>query len=103
MIRRCELPDEITLPGGEVLKAVIGGHLENKPFLTVEHSKVDVKQNGWAGNLFDSQVNNLIIAEAKRLKLKYRKVAVLSRNLRKSIDLHNRPYRPSIWVFVQVK
>ena len=38
MIQRSNLPDEIKLPTGETLKCVIGGHLENKPFLTVEHS-----------------------------------------------------------------
>ena len=101
MIQRDDLPDEIKLPTGETLKCVIGGHLENKPFLTKEHSGVDVKENGWGNNLFDSQERQLIVDEAKRQKLKYRKVSVMSRNLRGKNGLDGRPYRPSIYVFVQ--
>ena len=94
---RTEMPESIRLPTGEVLKPVIGGHLENKPFLT----KIDVKQNGWMDRLIGSE-EEIIIAEAKQRKLKYRRVSVLSRNLRRSVDLHGRPYRPTRWVFVQV-
>lgn len=99
MIRRCELPDDITLPTGATLKAVIGGHLEQKPFLTV----VDVTRNGWSADLpVGVSEEAAIIAEARRRRLKYRRVAVLSRNLRRSLDLHGRPYRPSVWIFVEV-
>ncbi len=91
------LPDSVTLPTGEVLKPVIGGHLCQKPFLTV----VDVTKNGWLADLPISE-EKAIIAEAKRQKLKYRRVAVLSRNLRGKLDLHHRPYTPTVWIFVQV-
>ena len=102
MLRRSYLPDEIKLPSGETLKCVIGGHLENKPFLTKEHSGVDVTQNGWGNAIFDSQEWQLIVNEAKRQKLKYRKVSVLSSNLRGKRDLHGNTYSPSIYVFVEV-
>lgn len=81
------LPDEITLPGGTVLKPVIGRTLNQKPFVCEPAAATD----------------NAIIAEAKRRKLKYRVVGVLSRNLRGKLDLHHQPYRPSEWVFVEVK
>ena len=103
MLTRSTLPDSITLGGGEVLAPVIGGHLEQEPFLTVAHSGVDVKQNGWANGLFESQERRLIISEAKRQGLKYRVVGVLSRNLRGKRDLGGQPYQPSVFVFVEVK
>jgi len=96
-MRRSSLPDFITLPTGEVLKPVIGGHLELKPFLTV----VDVKKNGWLADLTISE-EKAIIDEAKRQKLKYRRVKVLSGNLRGKMDFHRRAYSPTIWIFVQV-
>lgn len=105
-MRRCNLPDEIQLRTGEILKPVIGGHLENKPFLTLEHSGVDVTKSGWGADLpfggLGGQEEKLIVKEAKRQKLKYRRLSVLSRNLRRSLDLHNRPYQATVWVFVQV-
>ena len=101
MIRRTELPDTIILPSGETLEPVIGGYLENNPFLAVEHCGVDVKRNGWANGLLESQERQLIIDEAKRRKLKYREVGVLSRNLRGKRDLHGQTYQPSVFVFVQ--
>lgn len=97
-MRRSSLPDSITLPTGEVLKPVIGGHLEQKPFLTI----VDVTKNGWLADL-PINVNDAIVDEAKRQKLKYRRVAILSSNLRGKLDLHYRPYTPTNWVFVQTK
>ena len=101
MLKRTFLPDEITLETGETLKCVIGGHLENTPFLTKEHSGVDVTQNGWGNNIFDSQEREMIVDEAKRRKLKYRKVSVLSRNLRGKRDLDGQPYRPTVYIFVE--
>ena len=102
-MRRNTLPDSITLPTGEVFKPVIGGHLEGKPFLTVEHSGVDVTKNGWLVDLpIGASEETAIINEAKRQKLKYRRVAIMSRNLRGKLDLHYRPYRPTVWIFVQV-
>lgn len=73
MITRCYLPDSITLPCGAVLEPVISGAKDS-----------------------------LIIKEAKRRKLKYRRVKVLSRNLMGRNDLHGLPYCGTIWVFVQV-
>lgn len=102
MLNRTDLPDELTLPTGETLRCVIGGHLDNKPFLTKEHSGVDVTQNGWGNGLFGSQERQLILDEAKRQKRKYRQVSVLSRSLRGKRDLHGKPYKPSIYVFVEV-
>lgn len=101
-MRKTILPESITLPTGEILYPVIGGHLKNKPFLTIEHSSVDVTKNGWESDLIDKE-ESLIIAEAKRQKLKYRRVQVLSRGLRGKLDLHYRQYRPTIWVFVEVR
>lgn len=40
---------------------------------------------------------------AKRRKLKYRRVEVLNRNLRGKLDLHRKPYKPTKWIFVEVK
>jgi hypothetical protein len=98
-MRRSSLPDEITLPTGETLKPVIGGHLEQIPFLTT----VDVTKNGWLADLpITTNEQKEIINEAKRRKLKYRRVFVISRNLRNSLDLRNQPYRPTAWVFVQI-
>lgn len=109
MIRKYDLPDKITLPCGATLMPVIGGHLSQRPFLTREHSGVDVTKNGWGDALanmdpdLERAERKLIIAEAKRRRLKYRLVSVLSRNLRGKLDLHGRPYRGSQWVFVEVK
>ena len=60
---RCNLPDFITLPGGTMLYPVIGGYLKQQRFTTATS-------------------RDAIAAEAKRRKLKYRRVEVLSRNLR---------------------
>lgn len=98
MLSRTYLPDEITLPTGEVLQPVIGGSLAQKPFLTT----IDTTKNGWANGLLDSQERQLIIAEAKRRKLKYRKLNVLSRGLRGKKDLHGRSYTGNVYVFVEV-
>jgi len=45
----------------------------------------------------------MIVSEAKRRKLKYRKVSVLSKNLRGKRDLHGHTYKPTVYVFVEVK
>ena len=103
MIHRNYLPDSIVLPTGETLKPVIGGYLDLKPFLTVEGAGVDVTKSGWGINLHPIQEEKEIIAEARRQRLKYRKVAILSRGLRGKLDLYGSPYRSTIWVFVQVK
>lgn len=109
MIRKTFLPDEITLPCGAVLKAIIGGHYsgQQQPFLTVENTGIDVTKNGWLDQISDPDLErgqrNAIIKEAKARGLKYRLVSVLSRNLRGKLDLHRRPYTGSIWVFVEVK
>ena len=97
------LTEQIELAGGVVLKAVVGGHLNHKPFLTLEHSGVDVTQNGWGNVNTPAGFNEerAIITEAKRRKLKFRKVSVLARNLRGKLDLHHRPYTGSRWVFVE--
>lgn len=95
------LPDSITLPDGTVLKPVIGGHLDQKPFLTVKHSGVDVTQNGWLDQT-TSRYETLVVNEARRQKLKYRRVTVQNRQLRGKLDLHGRPYQGSAWVFVEV-
>lgn len=81
---KSNLPDFITLPDGTVLYPVIGGCLKQQPFTTATSRKA-------------------IAAEAKRRKLKYRRVEVLSRNLRGELDLHRQPYRPTTWIFVEVK
>lgn len=99
MIYRCNLPDEIVLPCGARLKPVIGGHIGQQPFLTAEHSGVSVMKNGWAADIRDPDIErgerNLIIAEAKRRKLKYRQVCVRRRTMRGR--------RGTLWVFVEVK
>lgn len=105
----CNLPESITLPGGAVLKPVIGGHLAQKPFLTVAGSGVDVTTNGWLTDAMrhdpdpERWERKQIIAEAKRRGLKFRTVAVLARNLRGRLDLHNRPYTANRYVFVEVR
>ena len=102
MIRRCNLPDEIVLPTGETLKPVIGGHLEQKQFLP------EATGNGWLGRLSEGgdihrTYDKLVIREARKRGLKYRRVTVLSRNLRGKLDLYHRPYTGTNWVFVEVK
>lgn len=79
------LPDSIELPNGAVLYPVIGGHLKQQPFY-----------NG-------PQTIPALVAEAKRRGLKYRRVEVLSRNLRGKLDLHRQPYRPTRWIFVEAR
>ena len=81
---RCNLPEFITLTDGTVLYPVIGGYLKQQRFTTATS-------------------RDTIAAEAKRRKLKYRRVEVLSRNLRGKLDLHRRPYTPTKWIFVEVK
>jgi hypothetical protein len=81
---RCNLPEFITLADGTVLYPVIGGYLKQQRFTTATS-------------------RDAIAAEAKRRKLKYRRVEVLSRNLRGKLDLHRQPYRPTKWIFVEVK
>jgi len=82
------LPEQIILSTGEILKPVIGGHLDNKPF---------VNPNG----LYDTAEREVIVNEARRRKLKYRRIGVLHRNLRGKLDLHGYPYRPNVWIFVE--
>jgi len=109
MISKYNLPDQLTLPGGTVLQPVIGGHLNGQPFLTKEHAGVDVTQSNWGTALlalgpdYQRSERNLIIAEAKRRRLKYRQVRVLSHSLRGKLDLHHRPYTGTHWIFVEVK
>lgn len=80
------MPEQIILPTGEILKPVIGGTLENKPFC---------KFTDWLTE------HEEIKAEARRRKLKYRRIGVLSRRLRGKYDLHGRLYRPNVWSYVQ--
>lgn len=86
-----EFPEEIVLPGGQVLKPVHGRHLDNKPFLD---EKVPLTMDN-------------IKQVAKRRGLKYRVVYALCRNLRGKLDLHHRPYeemaRRCPWIYVEVK
>lgn len=86
------LPMEIVLPTGEILKPVIGGTLDNKPFYEF---RPDIP---W----FESLEHDDIKAKARRLRLKYRRIGVLSRNLRGKYDLHGRLYQPNVWSFVEV-
>lgn len=81
---KANLPEFITLPDGTILYPVIGGCLKQQPFTT-------------------TRSRDAIAAEARRRKLKYRRVEVLSRNLRGKLDLHRQPYRPTKWIFVEVK
>lgn len=85
------LPMEMVLPTGEILKPVIGGMLDNKPFVLPS-----ILQVSWLAH------REIIINEARRRKLKYRVIGVLSRNLRGKFDLHGQLYRPNVWVLVQV-
>lgn len=108
---KTSLPDEIVLKDGTVLKCVVGGHLNQKPFLTKENTDgaVDCTKTNWGTALmsspdyYDHTEQKLIIRVAKKLKLKYRKVEVLSRRLRGKEGLHGGLYRPTIWTFVEVK
>lgn len=81
---------EMTLPTGEVLKPVIGGYLDMKPFVN-------------PSGLYDTAERQVIINEARRRKLKYRVIGVLSRNLRGKYDLHGQLYRPNVWVLVEAR
>ena len=81
---KSNLPEFITLPDGTVLYPVIGGFLKQQPFTKATSRRA-------------------IAAEAKRRRLKYRRVEVLSRELRGKLDLHRRPYTPTKWIFVEVK
>lgn len=81
---KTSVPEFITLPDGTILYPVIGGCLKEQPFTTPTS-------------------RDAIAAEARRRKLKYRRVEVLSRNLRGKLDLHRKPYRPTKWIFVEVK
>lgn len=94
MIRKYDMPEEIALPCGAILKPVIGGHLAQKLFL---------QPNRATAPDYEGSERAAIVAEAKRRRLKYRLVSVLSRNLRGKLDLYRRPYRPNVWVFVEVK
>lgn len=86
---RCNLPEEITLRNGAVLKPVIGGYIKRRDG---QH----IKLSRGAGT-------NGIIAAAKEMGLRYRVAKVLDRNLRGKLDLHHRPYTPNTWVFVEEK
>lgn len=86
---RCNLPDEITLPNGAVLKPVIGGCIK--------------RRDGQHITLARGAGTNGIIAAAKEMGLRYRVVKVLHRNLRGKFDLHGRPYAPNTWVLVEEK
>lgn len=100
MIRKTSLPDSITLPCGAVLKPVIGGHVAGKRFIPDDDN---TKPNDGTSDFFERTHNNAAIAEAKRRGLKFRRVSVLSRNLRGKLDLHGRNYTDTKWVFVEVK
>ncbi len=96
MIRKYDLPGNIKLKCGAVLFPVFGGYIGSIKFLPM------AGENGWLGKQINSH-EALVVEEAKKRKLKYRMVSVLSRNLRGKTDLHHRPYRPNIYVFVEVK
>lgn len=102
---RTDLPESITLPDGAILYPVIGGCQQQMPFLTVQNSGVDVTRNGWATDLglTDANIDRMVVAVAKSRRLKYRRIEVLSRNLRGKLDLHRRPYKPTRWIFVERK
>ncbi len=105
-MRRTFLPDSITIAGGRVLKPVIGGHLDGKPFLTLAGAGVDVTKSGWlsmASSDPEGFEARQIIREAKRRMLKYRTVYVLGRNLRGKTDLYGRPYKANRWFLVEVE
>jgi hypothetical protein len=86
------MPEQIILPTGEMLKPVIGFTLDNKPFC--DGLALD---EPWSV----SGEHDLIKAEARRRKLKYRRIGVLSRNLRGKYDLHGSLYRPNVWSYVE--
>ena len=94
------LPDELILPGGAILKPVIGGHLNGKRF-NPEDNRAMAENDGTA-TFFEHRHNNAAIAEAKRQGLKYRKLGVLGRRLRGKNDLHGRPYTANTYIFVEV-
>lgn len=98
MIHRAELPESL-VQAGVIFKPVIGGYLENQPFLT----QVDLKKNGWGNDISDADERRMIIEEAKRRGLKYRRLSVLSHSLRGKKDLHGKPYVGSKWVLVEVR
>lgn len=99
---KTNLPESIELDDA-TLFPVIGGCVQNKPFLTVQNAGVDVTRNGWASELglSDNHINKMVVAVARSQRLKYRRVEVLSRNLRGKLDLHRQPYQPTRWVFVE--
>lgn len=100
MISRCDLPDQITLPSGAVLKPLIGGHVDGKWFFEHECS------NGWFMRFYDGRKSleyKAAIALCKKRKLKYRFVSVLSRRLRGKQDIHGRNYSGNTWMFIEVK
>lgn len=68
------LPDTITLKTGEVLKPYVGG----LPYLES-------------------------VRKFKNAGLKFRTIQVLSKGLRGKTDLHRNEYRPSKWLFVEIK
>jgi hypothetical protein len=56
-------------------------------------------------DLSSEMIFNSITSKINQLKLSSKKVImvnVLSRNLKNSSDLHNKPYKPSQWVFVSI-
>jgi hypothetical protein len=87
------LPTEMVLATGERLLPVIGRTLDNKPFYEWNLDKP------WSV----LSEHDDIKAEARRRKLKYRRIGVLSRNLRGKYDLHGQLYRPNVWSFVEVR
>ena len=42
---------------------------------------------------------NEALREAKLKKKTYRTIKVLHKNLRGKLDLHNKPYEPTVWLF----
>lgn len=88
-----DLPMEMRLATGEILKPVIGGWLGNERFYRFKPSMP------WSPEIEHDEIK----AKARRLKLKYRRIGVLSRRLRGKYDLHGLLYRPNVWSFVEVK
>lgn len=75
---RHSLPNEIVLKDGTVLKHRIS------PIPGIGRSR------------------SFILEYIKRNGGKYRQVSVMHRNLRGKLDLHGRPYRPSVWILTDI-
>lgn len=63
----------------------------------------EIKEKGITFERVLNSSKEEVITDCKAKKIRYRTVKVLARNLRNRTNLHNQPYKPTVWIFREKK